>query len=67
MNLLITGAVSWQKDFFETLRNMGHDIRFIQDERIPLGEYDVEYGWVEGIIGNGCSSSCSCSEESTSL
>ncbi len=53
MNLLITGAVSWQKDFFETLRNMGHDIRFIQDERIPLGEYDVEYGWVEGIIGNG--------------
>ncbi len=50
MNLLITGAWQGAKDHLDTLRAMGHEIVFLQQESEPL---PVDPAWVEGVICNG--------------
>ncbi len=50
MNLLVTGAFGWTDDELSDLKLLGHNIVFMQQEGDAL---PCEYGWVEGIIGNG--------------
>ncbi len=50
MNLLVTGALSVTQNELNTLKNLGHDVIFMQQEKDPL---PCDYAWVEGIIGNG--------------
>lgn len=53
MKLLITGAISWKEEQKKELREMGHELIYIQDERIPLREQGIALEDIEGIIGNG--------------
>ena len=41
MRLLITGAVSWEEDEKKELQRLGHELIYIQDERIPLKEQGI--------------------------
>ena len=50
MKLLITGAWQGAKEQMDTLRSMGHEIAFLQQERDAL---PVDPAWVEGVICNG--------------
>lgn len=50
MNLLVTGAFVCTEKEFNMLRERGHEVVFMQQEKSPL---PCEAGWVEGIIGNG--------------
>ena len=50
MNLLITGAWQEAKEHIEKIRNMGHEVVFLQQEKEPL---PCDYTWVEGVICNG--------------
>ena len=50
MRLLITGAWQGAKEQMDTLRSMGHEIAFLQQERDAL---PVDPAWVEGVICNG--------------
>ncbi len=50
MNLLITGAWQQAQEYFDTIRNMGFEIVFSQQERESL---PCDPAWVEGIICNG--------------
>lgn len=50
MNLLITGAFSCTKEQLNTIKLLGHEVVFMQQEKDVL---PCEYSWVEGIIGNG--------------
>ena len=50
MNLLVTGAVARTEKELDMLRELGHKVIFMQQEKSPL---PCEAGWVEGIIGNG--------------
>ena len=50
MNLLVTGAWNHAQDHLEQIRQMGHDIRFLQYEKDDL---PCTYDWVEGVICNG--------------
>ena len=50
MNLLITGAWQEAKENIEKIRNMGHEVVFLQQEKEPL---PCDYTWVEGVICNG--------------
>ena len=50
MRLLITGAWSGAKVHMEALREMGHEIVFMQQENEQL---PCDPGWVEGVICNG--------------
>ncbi len=50
MNLLVTGAWQCAENELEQIRNMGHEIRFMQYEK---DELPCEYSWVEGVICNG--------------
>ena len=50
MNLLITGAWQQAQEHFDKLREMGHEIIFLQQERDPL---PCDPAWVEGVICNG--------------
>lgn len=50
MNLLITGAWQEAKEYIETIEKMGHKVQFLQFEK---DELPCDYGWVEGIVGNG--------------
>ena len=50
MNLLVTGAVAWTKEELDLLKQLGHEVIFMQQEKDPL-PCDAE--WIEGIIGNG--------------
>ena len=49
MNLLITGAWQEAKENIEKIRNMGHEVVFLQQEKEPL---PCDYSWVEGVICN---------------
>lgn len=49
MNLLITGAWQEAKEHIEKIRNMGHEVVFLQQEKEPL---PCDYTWVEGVICN---------------
>ncbi len=50
MNLLVTGAFDWTECELNTLKQLGHNVLFMQQEKDAL---PCEYGWVEGVIGNG--------------
>lgn len=50
MNLLVTGAFDWTEDELNTLKGLGHEIVFMQQEQDDL---PCESSWIEGIIGNG--------------
>ena len=53
MNLLITGAVQKNEEFFEEIRRAGHSIVYVPDERIPLTEQNVDPTQFEGVICGG--------------
>ena len=50
MNLLVTGAFGWTEKELNMLRELGHEVVFMQQEKEQL---PCEASWVEGIIGNG--------------
>lgn len=50
MNLLVTGAVARTEKELAMLRELGHKVVFMQQEKDSL---PCEAAWVEGIIGNG--------------
>lgn len=50
MNLLLTGAFDWTECELNMLRELGHDVIFMQWENSTL---PCEPAWVEGIVGNG--------------
>ncbi|MBR0082242.1 MAG: D-2-hydroxyacid dehydrogenase [Clostridia bacterium] len=50
MNLLITGAWSDAKRHLAAIEQMGHAVRFLQNERDPL---PCDPAWVEGVVANG--------------
>ena len=50
MNLLVTGAVARTEKELAMLRELGHKVVFMQQEKSPL---PCDATWVEGIIGNG--------------
>ncbi len=50
MNLLVTGAFDWNENELTYLRQLGHQVVFMQYEKSPL---PCDAAWVEGIIGNG--------------
>lgn len=50
MNLLVTGAFDWNENELIHLRQLGHQVVFMQYEKSPL---PCDAAWVEGIIGNG--------------
>jgi len=53
MKLLLTGAITYSNEQIDVLRKMGHDILFVQDERIPLVEQGMDPKTVEGVVCNG--------------
>lgn len=50
MNLLITGAWTDAKEHIAEIEAMGHQVRFLQQEK---DELPCTYEWVEGVICNG--------------
>lgn len=50
MNLLLTGAFDCTEKELNMLRERGHEVVFMQQEKSPL---PCDAAWVEGIIGNG--------------
>lgn len=50
MNLLVTGAFDCTENELNKLRQLGHEVVFMQQEKSPL---PCDAAWVEGIIGNG--------------
>ena len=53
MKLLITGAASWKSEQLNQIEKMGHSVVFIQDERVPLLEQNIDVKEIEGVICNG--------------
>lgn len=53
MKLLITGAISWNQEQKNELQNMGHEIIYVQDEKVPLKEQGIPADEIEGTICNG--------------
>lgn len=53
MRLLITGAISWDEKQKRELQEMGHELIYVQDERVPLTEQGISCSGVEGVICNG--------------
>ncbi|MDO4453086.1 MAG: NAD(P)-dependent oxidoreductase [Eubacteriales bacterium] len=53
MKLLLTGAVSWSEEQKNSLRELGNEILYIQDERIPLKEQSIDTEKIEGAVCNG--------------
>lgn len=50
MNLLVTGAWPDARQQLDSLRQLGHRVEFLQQEKDPL---PCAYGWVEGVVCNG--------------
>lgn len=50
MNLLVTGAWPNARKQLDTLRQLGHRVEFLQQEKEPL---PCDYAWVEGVVCNG--------------
>ena len=50
MKLLLTGAFNYSAEQIKSLRAVGNDIIFVQDERVPL---DIDVSEIEGVICNG--------------
>ena len=53
MKLLITGAASCKSEQLNQIEKMGHSVVFIQDERVPLLEQNIDFKEIEGVICNG--------------
>lgn len=53
MKLLLTGAVTWSEEQKNNLRELGNEILYIQDERIPLKEQKIDASGIEGVVCNG--------------
>ena len=53
MKLLVTGAVQWNQDYLNQISNLGNEIIYVQDERIPLDEQQINVSEIEGVICNG--------------
>ena len=53
MKLLLTGAFAYTQSQMDMLREMGHDVLFVQDERVPLAEQGVNPTDIEGVVCNG--------------
>lgn len=52
MKLLITGAISWNQEQKKEIQNIGHEIIYVQDERVPLKEQGISLEEIEGTICN---------------
>lgn len=52
MKMLLTGALSCLKSYAKEIQALGHDLIYIQDERISLTEQGIDVRSLEGIIGN---------------
>lgn len=53
MKLLLTGAFQYHEGHFDAIRALGHDIIFVQDERIPLTKQGIYPSGIEGTVCNG--------------
>lgn len=56
MKLLLTGAIQWTETQKNELQQLGHQISYIQDERIPLKKQGFSHETIaklEGVIANG--------------
>lgn len=53
MNLLITELIQLNTDQIRIIKQMNHEVCFIQNERIPLEEQGINLKWVQGVICNG--------------
>lgn len=53
MKLLITGAITWNEKQKRELQKLGHELIYIQDERIPLEKQGINPKEIEGTICNG--------------
>lgn len=53
MKLLVTGAIQWTKEQLDYLVELGHEVIYVQDERIPLEEQNIDVKKIEGVICNG--------------
>ena len=53
MNILVTGCIRWSDEEIHEIEGMGHNIAFIQDERIPLKDQEIDASLFEGVICNG--------------
>lgn len=53
MKLLITGATTWNEVQKKDLVNMGHELIYVQDERIPLIEQEIDVSDIDAVICNG--------------
>lgn len=50
MKLLLTGAFSFSNQQIEYIKALGHQVVFIQDERVPI---DFDVSDIEGVVCNG--------------
>lgn len=50
MNLLVTGAFAWTEEELNTLKQLGHEVMFMQQEKDAL---PCDAAWVEGVVCNG--------------
>lgn len=50
MNLLVTGAWQYAKNYFNEIEMLGHKVSFMQQEK---DELPCDYSWVEGVVCNG--------------
>jgi len=53
MRLLVTGAISWNEKQIKELEDLGHEVFYVQDERIPLESQEIDASQIEGVICNG--------------
>lgn len=50
MKLLLTGAFKYTQEQIEYIKSLGHDVVFVQDERVPI-EFDISD--IEAVVCNG--------------
>src|SRR5690606_16220867 len=50
MKLLLTGAFKYSEEQLDSLKSLGYEILFIQDERVPL---EVDVSDVDAVVCNG--------------
>ena len=53
MKLLLTGAIQWPQERIDILKSLGHQVLYIQDERIPLSQQGIDVTSIEGVVCNG--------------
>lgn len=55
MKLLLTGAFAYTQAQIRQIRQMGHEVHLIQEERIPLAQQELDFAIdeIEGTVCNG--------------